>query len=490
MATYGSPMSRRSLLRAGLVTAAGAAVAGLPLPAWSQTPSAATGSGAGRRRAPDSRPDPSRPAGTPDEDMPFDHVVVLMMENRSFDHYFGMLSRRGQPRADGFSFDRSGRPTNSNPSGARRLRVFSVDGDPCAAADSGSQSWNDTHIQIDGGRMDGFARTGPGSMAYFTDITIPFYYSLAKTFTLANRWFCSAPCQTYPNRRFLMAGTAYGNISTDTSSIWTPSGGFAAPPPNGTIFDRLSQHNISWKNYFTDAPQTAIIPSVVEKYPNQVVPVAEFFADAAAGSLPAVSYVDPEFGLVQEVGGLLAPIPGLGPVGADLSYQDGDEENPADVQLGEAFVYRVIQAVMSGPAWSRTLLVWFYDEHGGWYDHVPVPAAPAPDSIPPELQAGDQPGSYSMYGPRVPAVVVSPYSRPGAVTNVVHDHTSTLATIEAKWNLPALTYRDANASTVMDFLDLRRPAFAEPPVLVPPGSVAPGEETCLQDGQRQPPPAS
>lgn len=287
-----------------------------------------------------------------------------------------------------------------------------------------------------------------------------------------------------------MAGTAYGNISTDTSSIWTPSGGFAAGPPNGTIFDRLTQYGVSWKNYFTDAPQTAIIPSVVEKYPDQVVPVAEFFADAAAGTLPAVSYVDPEFGLVQEVGGLLAPVPGLSAVGTDLTYQDGDEENPADVQLGEDFVYRVVQAVMNGPAWSRTLLVWFYDEHGGWYDHVPVPAAVAPDSIPPELHSGDLPGGYNTYGPRVPAVVVSPHSRPGAVTNVVHDHTSTLATIEAKWNLPAMTHRDANAATLMDFLDRRRAAFADPPALVAPNSLVPGELACVQDGQRPAPAGS
>ena len=99
---------------------------------------------------------------------------------------------------------------------------------------------------------------------------------------------------------------------------------------------------------------------------------------------------------------------------------------------------------------------------------MPPPAAIAPDSIPPELAPGDAPGGYDMYGPRVPGIVVSPYSKPNAVTNVVHDHTSALATIEAKWNLPALTYRDANASTVMDFLDLGRAAFLQPPTLAAP----------------------
>ena len=99
---------------------------------------------------------------------------------------------------------------------------------------------------------------------------------------------------------------------------------------------------------------------------------------------------------------------------------------------------------------------------------MPPPSAIEPDSIPPALAAGDVPGAYNIYGPRVPAVVVSPYSKPNAVTDVVHDHTSVLATIEAQWNLPALTYRDANAKTVADFLDVRAAALLEPPSIAAP----------------------
>jgi phospholipase C len=111
------------------------------------------------------------------------------------------------------------------------------------------------------------------------------------------------------------------------------------------------------------------------------------------------------------------------------------------------------------------LFVYTYDEHGGYYDHVPPPAAIAPDDIPPQLGPNDVKGGYDIYGPRVPAVVASPYSKKHGVTNVVHDHTSVLATIEAKWNLPALTYRDANAATMLDFLDTKKMSFPEPPVL-------------------------
>ncbi|HXD56431.1 MAG TPA: alkaline phosphatase family protein [Thermoleophilaceae bacterium] len=141
----------------------------------------------------------------------------------------------------------------------------------------------------------------------------------------------------------------------------------------------------------------------------------------------------------------------------------------------------MIDAVLKSPAWPRTLLIWTYDEHGGYYDHVPPPAAIKPDDIPPALGPDDVPGGYDIYGPRVPTVVVSPHSRPHAVTNVAHDHTSVLATIESKWNLPALTYRDANATTIADFLDTRRPRLLEPPALVQPGSLAPGELGCSTD---------
>ncbi len=140
---------------------------------------------------------------------------------------------------------------------------------------------------------------------------------------------------------------------------------------------------------------------------------------------------------------------------------------------GEEWAHGIIQAVLASPAWLRTLLIYTYDEHGGYYDHVPPPKAIEPDSIPPALATGDTPGAYNLYGPRVPAVVVSPYSKPNAVTNVVHDHTSVLATIEAKWNLPALTYRDANAATVMDFLDVKRAAFLTPPTIAGPSLTGP-----------------
>jgi phospholipase C len=408
---------------------------------------------------PDSLPNPKAPAGTVNDAMPFDHIVVIMMENHSFDNLLGTLAHSGQPRARGLKLNAKGLTTNSNPGPEGPVRSF-----PFTTTAQGvhvSQSWNATHEQIDEGRMDGFVSSvgDVQPMGYWTEDQLPFAYSLARTFCLANRWFCSAPCQTYPNRRFLMAGSAYGNISTSTSSLKDP------PPPNGTIWDRLHAYGVSWRNYFTDLPSVGIINGTIEKYPTNLAPIAQFFSDCAAGSLPSVSLVDPEFGVAGIVGSALATIPALAPIAEKLETTGGDEENPQDMAYGEYWASQVVKAILASPAWPRTLLLYTYDEHGGYYDHVPPPAAIAPDSIPPVLGPGDAPGGYNIYGPRVPAIVASPYSKPNAVTNVVHDHTSFLATVEAKWNLPRLTYRDANAKTVMDFLDPSNPALLEPPTL-------------------------
>jgi phospholipase C len=450
-------LTRRALLQRGGTLGALAASAYGGGPLWHAAAAAAR-----TVRAPDMLPDPHRPAGTATSALPFDHIVIVMMENHSFDNLLGALAHSGQPLAKGLKFSRTGVALNSNPGPSGPVRSF-----PFATTAQGqhvSQSWNATHEQIDGGLMDGFVRSvnEVQPMGYWTEGVLPFAYSMARSFTLANRWFCSAPCQTYPNRRFLMAGTAYGNIATTTESLLDP------PPPNGTIWDRLSHYEISWLNYYTDLPSVGIIGSTVEKYPQNLAPIARFFADCAAGTLPSVSLVDPEFGVAGIVGSSLAQLPALKSIAEKLETTGGDEENPQDMAYGEYWAYKIVNAVLHSPAWPRTLLIYTYDEHGGYYDHVPPPAAIAPDSIPPKLGPGDIQGGYDIFGPRVPAVVASPYSKPNAVTNYVHDHTSVLATVEAKWNLPFLTYRDANARTVMDFLNTEAAALLNPPTITEP----------------------
>jgi phospholipase C len=452
------------------------------------------------------RPRPDLPEGT-DLLPQIRHIVVLMMENHSYDNYLGMLAGRG----DGLPLGPDGTPAVVNyiPNGkayrARHLAsTVQVKNDP-------SQNWHASHIQFAGGRNDGFAAavaealTGadPGlAMGYWTEDDLPFYYGLARTFPLCDRWFSSCLGPTFPNRRFLISGTAHGLIDDLPWDI-------VDYPENGTIFDVLTANKIPWVNYHNVRHYHVLgrrllggrgliaarrlaqagrwLPGVANRavgnksFTADLYPIGiagclrhlrrteQFFADADAGTLPAVSIVDPDFEVYSE-------------------------ENPQDIARGESFAAEVINRVMNGPAWPHTLLIWLYDEHGGYYDHVPPPEAVPPDDVPghnyildlprwlrtllsPVFSGGfarlkaidDGPHDYRRYGFRVPAVVVSPYARPDYVHSETLDHTSVLKLIEEKWNLPPLTRRDAAASSPLGALDLgAEPAFARPPKLPEP----------------------
>jgi phospholipase C len=421
---------------------ASAAAAGLEGPgsAYAATtptgraPSGARGLGpGGRLLPPDSRPYPHLAAGT--DTLPeVDHVVILMMENHSFDDHFGMLGR-----GDGLTVDAHGTPVNWSPGPDGDTIVSFPLPNTIGPADSQiGQNWDTSHLCWSGGTNRGFAQhCGPASMGYLDEEQLPFYYSLARQFPVGDRYFCSVMAQTYPNRRFLIAATALGNVATNASGI---SG---SDPPNGTIFDRLDAHHISWKDYYPDIPTAGLfLPNYLKNLHNgKMARINEFLADAAAGSLPQVSLVDP--------------------------YSDYSEEH-GDVSIGEAYAARIVGAVLDSPAWSKTALFLVYDEHGGWFDHVPPRPAVRPDAVPPEITVPpDQPGAYDYTGFRVPCVVVSPHAKRDHVSSVTYDHTSILKFVETKWNLPALTYRDANAENMLDFFDFRakRPPFAEPPKL-------------------------
>ncbi len=432
-------LSRRTVLKGMATLGAGAALAACGWrPGHGGLPPT-------RLLPPGSRPFPRLPEGV--DTLPqIDHIVVLMMENHSYDSYLGAL----RCNADGFRFGRDGKPINANPDGNGNLiRSFHMPS-TCQLSGVPGQDWNRSHTSWDGGRNDGFVKASTAiAMGYWDESDIPFYYGLTRTFPLSDRWFGSVLAETYPNRRFLMAGTAAGIVNTSVAALTAP------PPPNGTIFDRFHSHGISWRNYYTDAPSAAIIIKTLTDYPSNFSKIDQFYADAASGSLPSFSLVDPNFGTESE-------------------------ENPQDVRVGEQMASKVINAVMQSPAWPRTMLIWTYDEHGGYYDHVPPPPAPRPDDIPPEITVPpDLPGGYDRYSFRVPAAIISPYSRRNYVSHVVHDHTSVLKLVETKWNLGAMTYRDANADNLLDSLDLRgRPAFLEPPTLPPP-ALAAGPDLCV-----------
>jgi phospholipase C len=432
-----------------------------------------------------------------------EHIVVLMMENHSFDNYLGTLGHgEGLTRAPDGTWGPANPTVDGEPVHPHHLAsTLQHPGNP-------SQTWRACHIQYGEGRNDGFVRSveecDPNAdrtvpMGFWAREDLPFYAGLAGTFALADHWHCSLLGPTFPNRRYLVAGTSNGLIDDAFEALLDR-------PRNGTIFEMLDRHGISWTNYHQVSSlriilrralgagglrsgrilrllATALVPRLfklgldnlqftADLYPlglrsciGHLKSIDRFFDDARAGRLPAFSLVDPDF-------------------------QVSSEENPQDIHLGEGFAAAVINAVMQGKGWSKTLLVWLYDEHGGYFDHVPPPAAVEPDDVPPhslldagarvrwilrrlgdlsQLQAADSGGGrFDRLGFRVPAVVVSPYAKPGYVSSTLYDHTSVLKLVETRFGLPPLTRRDAAAADMTDLLDLENPAFLDPPTLPPP----------------------
>jgi phospholipase C len=476
--------TRRGVLQAGLVAAAGVGVGGWAAAAnAADRPSAARGAAAGgsaaggaaaggaaaptAKRKPGSLPYPNLAPGT-DTVPQITNIVVLMMENHSYDNKLGMLRRHG---AEGFVLGRDRKPTASNPYFNGDIQHAFHMPTTCQLTGFPSQEWTQSHIQFAGGRNDGFVKSasGPVAMGYWDREDQPFYYSMCDVFPISDRYFCSVLGQTYPNRRYLMSATSLGMVD-DTLP------GANDYPVNGTIFDKLDAENISWKNYYSTTSSTLLYPKLFEKNAGtKVVLIGEpaskgkkatgFFADAKKGTLPSFSLVEP-------------------------NYSTTSEEDPQNIVRGEKFAASVIDAVMSGPNWPGTVLIWTYDEHGGYYDHVPPPRALQPDDIQPKVPKGVlKYEGFRRYGFRVPLAVISPWSRKDFVSHAVMDHTSICALTEAKWNLPAMTYRDANANNMLHMLDFSTPHFLKPPKLAKPRVVTdPASLACSVKGPGKIPP--
>jgi phospholipase C len=443
-------VTRRTLLEAA---AGGAALAATrSLPAWARPVARPAG-----RRVPDSLPFPGKPAGTPS--LPeIEHIVVLIMENHSFDNLLGMVPHQvpGRRFLDGLKL-RQGRPVNANPDiNGNPVRAQHASS-PCQLRGVPRQSWDASHQAWDNGANDGFVKaSGPVAMRFWDERDIPVTYSLARYFPIGERHFASVLGQTFPNRAYFFAGTSSGTID-DTLN--------PGPPANGTIFDRLDAHHIDWAVYYDSAngsyPSLLLVHADTPPRAPRIRTFDRFLSDVAAGRLPQFTFLDPD-------------------------YTTTSEENPQDIQVGERYIAQVVHALTQAKSWKHTALFITYDEHGGYYDHVPPPPAIVPDAIPPQLSATDTPGAFDRYGFRVPMIVVSPWARPRYVSRVVQDHTSMTAFIERKWNLPAMTFRDANARPMTDYFDFREPAFSTPPKLAAAPSLAPGLRECRAAGLSPP----
>ena len=376
------------------------------------------------------------PPGTPHgSQIPIDHIVVLMQENRSFDHYFGRLygKKSGPPR----------HASNPDPLGGHPIKVFHQKR-YCEVADL-DHGWSGTHREVDNGEMDGFTAqnvdpsdpSGSRAMGAYAKSDLRYYYKLYKTFAISDRQFCALQGPTFPNRYYLLGGTSFGQ----TTNVIPPLGG--PEYTQRTIFNLLDEAMppVTWRVYYSDLPFAGLFGYVRTTGLANLHPISEFYTDAAAGTLPQVSFVDPAF----------------------TGEAENDEHPPTNIQVGQAFAASIIDAVMTSPLWPSTALIHTYDEHGGYYDHVAPPAACVPDGIAPILGPNDVPGAFDAYGVRIPLVVVSPYARKHYVSHVPRDHTAILRFIETRFDLPALTARDANTDPLTDLFDFTSPTFAKPP---------------------------
>ena len=308
--------------------------------------------------------------------------------------------------------------------------------------------------------MDGFLAqaqsstidpTGTRAAGYYDNADLPYYYELATQFATSDRFFSPVLSSTIANRMYLFAGTSFGHIRPDTP----PSGGWTQP----TIFDHMDAAKVSWRYYYQDDGIYLPEWSTYQRDASKLYPISSWYTDIKNEStLPSVIFIERG-----------------GPSGLD--------EHPThNIQRGALDASQIINALMASPSWSSSVFIETYDEGGGLYDHV-VPASEIkPDNIAPMLVAGDQPGDFAHSGFRVPLMVVSPWVKPNYVSHTWRDFTSILRLIEVRFNVPALTARDAAADDMMEFFDFSFPHWLTPPKL----PVQPTTGTCDYNKEKAP----
>jgi|GEM_PF-3247347 len=372
-----------------------------------------------------------------------EHIVVIMMENRSVDHLYGALTIPGQ------IFDGIPPGWTSDTSYSPILVTNNV------CIDDVPHAWSAIHQGWNDGRMDSFvAASTASSMYYYDDNAHPFYTWLMRNFASGDRYFCSALSSTWPNREFLLMGKSY----------WQDTGSRAEPLAyEDTIFRQLDVAGRTWKVYLEDHPDSRnALEGVMDGTtgtawtlssplrPPGLQPYSQFFKDIDERQLPDVVMLDSE----------------------------ARDEHPGDPTRGdlhqsEAFVREAVTKIINSPYWNNTVIVITYDEGGGRFDHVPPPRACLADDDPRSTQ-----WLYDRLGIRVPLIVVSRYATQGVVSHLTHSHTSVLRLIQARYNLPALTRRDANSDALLDMFDFN--SSRDPPTNVPDvGTSPPGCNSSL-----------
>ncbi len=340
---------------------------------------------------------------------PIDTVVVLMMENRSFDHYLGSRRLVEGCGVDGLTGVETNPDPDGNPVGVFVLDDFTPEDPP--------HGWSAAHAQWNNGANDGFVKehAGPSQeqvMGYHLRSQLPTIHELADRFTVCDRWFCSVLGPTWPNR-FYLHGATSGGIKNNSGYEGMVS-----------VFDLLDDAGIPSRTYFHDLPFQVAYGRF-----GGTAPIEQFFQDAADGTLPAFSIIDPQYD------------------GAGAN----DDHPDHDIRLGQALMATIYAALASSPQWERCLFVLTYDENGGFYDHVPPPTTV------------DAFAGFEQLGFRVPGLVMGPYVRAGSVARATFEHVSVIATLTHRFGLTALNERVTathDLSRCIDPARLRNPLRA------------------------------
>ena len=303
---------------------------------------------------------------------------------------------------------------------------------PTAPSSTASpHSWWSSHEQWNEGANDGFvnmhhnrhgAEEAHRVMGYWTRDTLSTSYAIADAHCLCSRWFASLMTSTWPNRFYSLCGTSGGVQGNEIPEEAFPS-----------IFDRCDEAGLVWANYYGIAPFAAVLPaSTISQTGFRAL--EDFFTAAELGTLPSLSVVDPYYGR-------------------------NDDHPPCHPVAGQVFLSSIYSALAASPQWERCLLVITYDEHGGFFDHVPPPTAAD--------ERSDE--GFDQLGFRVPTLVAGPWVKSGHVSEAVYDHTAVLAFVEERWGLKPLSERDAASASLTELLDVERMALNSPaaPVSIP-----------------------
>ena len=374
---------------------------------------------------------------------PFDTVVVLMMENRSFDHLLGWLPG-ANGRQSGLRYpDATGALQDTWP--------LAPDMQGCAYDDP-AHTWQDMALHYADGRCDGFLKTAKAGdrypIGYYTGADLPVLSVLAQNYTTFDNYFCSMLGATWDNRLYQLTGTTQIGMNDD----FFKEGGERPCTIDTAIFDRVQAAGLTTAYYYFGEPMTGLFRS--RRYDAISRPIDRFFVDAATGTLPNVVFVDPDYTDDAESNGT-----------------SNDYHHVGSVLVAESFVAKVYNALKDSPQWGRMVFVLNFDESGGFFDHVPPPAC-QDDTV----LAGPGPfPDLRRLGFRVPCIAMGPYAPKKVETAGPYEHCSILRMIEWRWNLPPLTTRDRTARNLADALDFKtqRPAVAVPTYTAPAPVICP-----------------